>query len=382
MFYILNFPQSRKLIKVESAVNPQTNTKFRCVFYVESCLPVEPIQRFLNYCRNRQLAENTITTYAYRLVDFWRWLEYRAIEWREVGLNELADFVNWYLLGGEVEVICEKVREVVSKRSPRTVNQAVTAIQGLYEFHAIEGRIDEKRFTQLARGWGKRGGFLRGIVKSTPGKRKKIKIKEPKIFPGCLTDMEVGQLADACYTYRDRLIIMLLRETGVRRGELLGLHLVDVQDFNITRRIHIVRRENNPNAAIAKGNNREIAILHNRDAVRETFNAYLLEEYPPEAEKLGHGMLFVSLEGEYIGHTMSVARLNQLFKQLHRRTGIKAHPHLFRHTFATRMLQFGYQDHYVQQLLGHRSIATTKDIYSHVLDEISLEAFLKNEDNE
>ncbi|MDZ7960842.1 MAG: site-specific integrase [Aulosira sp. DedQUE10] len=181
----------------------------------------------------------------------------------------MAEFVNLYLLGGEVEVISKKVREIVSKHSPRTVNQAVTAIQGLDEFHAIEGKIDEKRFTQLTRGWAKRGGFLRGIVKSTPEKRKRIKIKEPKIFPGCLTDVEVRQLADACCTYRDRLIVMLLRETGVQRGKLLGLHLLDVQDFDITRRIRIVRCENNTNGAIA------------RSLMKQSIQAILLEKMGP-----------------------------------------------------------------------------------------------------
>ena len=175
---------------------------------------------------------------------------------------------------------------------------------------------------------------------------------------------------------------MLLRETGIRRGELLGLHLVDVADFDSRGRIRIVRRNNNPNGATAKGTEREIPILHNRDAVKETFHAYLLEEYPSEAEKLGHGMLFVNLEGQYIGKPMSSARLNSLFYQLEERTGIKAYPHLFRHTFATRMLQSGYLDQYVQQLLGHKSIATTKDIYSHVIDEMSLNTYLEGEEKE
>ncbi len=44
------------------------------------------------------------------------------------------------------------------------------------------------------------------------------------------------------------------------------------------------------------------------------------------------------------------------------------------------MLQAGYLDQYVQQLLGHKSIATTKDIYSHVLDEMSLDTFLRKEE--
>jgi len=130
-------------VTVETAIDPATGEHFRCVFDAKTCLPVEPIQRFLNYCRKRGLATNTVETYAYRLVDYWRWLEYKALRWNAVGLDELADFVNWYLLGGDVAVIHESFRERVSKRSPKTVNQAMTAIQGLYEFHAAEGRIND-----------------------------------------------------------------------------------------------------------------------------------------------------------------------------------------------------------------------------------------------
>ncbi len=368
-------------VTVETAIDPRTGERFHCVFDAQTCLPVEPIQRFLNYCRKRGLAANTVETYAYRLVDYWRWLAYKGLNWDGVGLDELADFVNWYLLGGDVEVIHESLRECVSKRSPKTVNQAMTAIQGLYEFHAAEGRIDDKRFIKLAHGWGKRGGFLRGIVKSGPERRKRVKLKEPKVFPGCLSDADVARLVEGCLNYRDKLIVMLLRETGLRRGELLGLHLVDVQDVDVTGRLRVVRRDN-PNGAWAKGTERVVPILHNRRAVQEMLRSYLLEEYPPEAEQLGHGMLFVSLEGEERGQPMSLVRLNKLFEELHSRTGIKAHPHLFRHTFATRMLQQGYLDQYVQQLLGHRSISTTKDIYSHVLDEMSLESFLDEEEDQ
>lgn len=368
------------MIKVEWAIDPHTSQRFHCVFDTRSSWPVEPVQRFLNHCRKRGLENNTISTYAYRLVDFWRWLEQQSLNWTEFDLEKLGDFVHWYLMGGCVEVISEDVRETMSKRSARTVNLTVTAIQEFYTYHAIEGRVDEKRFTVLRRGMGKRGGFLKGIIKSTPERRKRVKIKEPKSFPGCLTDEEVAILANACMTYRDRLLIMLLRETGLRRGELLGLHLEDVKDLDVKGRIRIIKRTNNPNNAKAKGMEREIPILHNRKEIQATFNAYLLQEYPPEAEKLGHGMLFVSLEGKHVGKAMSLMRLNKLFEQLSQRTGIKAYPHLMRHTFATRMLQNNYLDQYVQQLLGHRSIATTKDIYSHVLDEMTLDSYMREEE--
>ena len=123
-----------------------------------------------------------------------------------------------------------------------------------------------------------------------------------------------------------------------------------------------------------------MANYNNLEEIQETFQAYLLEEYPPEAEQQKHGMLFVNLDGKYAGKPMTSARLNNLFYQLKDRTGIEAHPHLFRHTFATRMLQAGYLDQYVQQLLGHKSIATTKDIYSHVLDEMTLDDYMREEE--
>jgi len=106
-------------VTVETAIDPTTGEHFRCVFDAKTCLPVEPIQRFLSYCRKRGLAASTVETYAYRLVDYWRWLKYKGLSWDAVGLEELADFVNWYLLGGDVEVIDESFRECVSKRSPR-----------------------------------------------------------------------------------------------------------------------------------------------------------------------------------------------------------------------------------------------------------------------
>lgn len=355
---------------------PDSQETFRFVFDSESCLPIEAIQRYLNYCCKRGLAVNTINTYAYRLADFWRWLQHRALSWDEVGLTELADFVNWYLLGGEVEVISEELREKVSKRSARTVNQAITAIQGMYEFHVAEGRISERKFSKLTHSRSHRGGFLRGIVKSTPENRKRIKLREPKIFPGCLSDKEITRLVEACFTYRDRLIIMLFRETGIRRGELLGLHLEDVGDLPVSGRIRIVRRSN-PNQAWAKGAEREIPILHDREIIQETFLEYLQHEYPPKAEKLSHGLFFVNLAGKNVGQPMSASRVNKLFDQIFSRTGIKAHPHLFRHTYATRMLQLGYDEHYIQQCLGHKSIVTTKDTYSHVLDELKLSEILK-----
>ena len=182
------------MIKYETGICPSTGEEFPVVMESDTWLPIEPIQRYINFSRKRGLAKNTVKIYSRRLVDYFKWLELKSLDWKDIGLTELADFTNWYLMGGDIETISEDVREIMSKRSPKTVNLTITAIQNMYEFHAIEGRIDEKQFTKLSYQWSKRGGFLKDIVKSKPGKQKRIKLKEPKVFPGCLTDEQTLSL--------------------------------------------------------------------------------------------------------------------------------------------------------------------------------------------
>lgn len=65
--------------------------------------------------------------------------------------------------------------------------------------------------------------LLDGIAKSKPRRKKLVKLKESKNFPGCLTNEQVEILAGACSRLRDKLIILMLNGTGIRKGKLLGL---------------------------------------------------------------------------------------------------------------------------------------------------------------
>jgi integrase len=99
--------------------------------------------------------------------------------------------------------------------------------------------------------------MLAGHIKQSPLGIKKIKYKEPEKFPGCLSADQIRTLINACRTARDKLMIWLLADTGMRKGELLGLHWSDLNWK--TRTIKIVRRDN-PNHAYAKGQLRELSI--------------------------------------------------------------------------------------------------------------------------
>ena len=144
---------------------------------------------------------------------------------------------------GETDVI--SMQPVTARRSERTVNHALTAVHTFYEFQLHMGNVgSDKRFTRfnIPIG-GSYKSFLTGIAKAKPARKSLLKLKEPRKFPGCLAPDQVKTLVTACNRKRDKLIILMLYETGMRKGELLGLRHEDMGDCG-ENEIRIVRRSN------------------------------------------------------------------------------------------------------------------------------------------
>jgi len=141
---------------------------------------------------------------------------------------------------------------------------------------------------------------------------------------------------------RDRAILALLAFAGLRRGEVMA---ASVGDYSRESRSLRVR---------GKGSKDRVVPLH-AVAIR-ALDAYLTSRVP-----LGpRDPLFVSSRGR-IGKrpiVNAVARAG-------RRLGIRLHPHLFRHTFATELLNRRADLRVIQTLLGHESLETT-EVYTHV----------------
>jgi integrase len=161
--------------------------------------------------------------------------------------------------------------------------------------------------------------------------------------------------------------------TGIRRGELLGLCHEDIGDFG-DNSIRVVQRLN-PNGARAKGQERVIPIPAE---LSQMYNDYLIHEYPTSPSNY----VFVNIwEGE-VGMPLNPTVLNIMFARLSKKTGIKTYPHLFRHTYATRLIRAGMQVNKVSYLLGHASTQTTLDVYTHVINENDLSDVVKQEEKE
>ncbi len=323
---------------------------------------VEPIQRYLSYLCGLK-SPNTVETYGYGLKAWWEFLLSKNLDWREVDISDLEDFVYWLRVGDTNSII--SMQPVFAKRTERTINLIITAVSTFYEYHAACGNIKKLELSRIVPSKGTvRKGLLGGIAKSKPKRKSFVKLKEPKKFPGCLSDEEIETLVNACSRLRDKLIILMLNSTGIRKGELLSLCHEDIGDFD-NNYIRVVKRLNNPNGARVKGEERIIPVTVE---LLKLYNNYLIYEYP-EVES---DYVFVNIWEGNIGACMNPKVLNTMFSRLTKKTGIKVYPHLFRHTYASRLLRANYPVDRVKNLLGHASVQTTLDIYSHIISEVDL----------
>lgn len=350
---------------------------------------IKPVERFLRFKQISGSAIGTIKTYAEKLKVFWNYLDLKQLNWQDFEVRHMAEFGYWYLTGGlllDGKAVPLNSNNISARRSEKTVNLALTAITQFYDFYTSNGAVEDKQLRnyQVPRGV-RRNGLLAGYIKQSPVGVKKVRYKESQKFPGIFTSEQILTLIDACGTARDKLILWLLADTGMRKGELLGLHLSDV-DWK-ARRLRIVRRDN-PNHAYVKGRERDLSIIGLMQDTKfcDILSEYLDEEYPHEVvQRLRHDMMFVVLHqgSPSFGQPLEPQNLNKLMQRLKRKTGMdmeRIYPHLFRHTFATCNIREkrrkGKQKEEiaktVQRQLGHKSISTTLDIYDHSFNDAEL----------
>jgi integrase/recombinase XerD len=103
-------------------------------------LPVEPVERYLAYLTDIERSPNTVKAYAHDLKDFWVFLAGRCLDWREVRLEDIGEFVAWLRLppagrGGEVAVLPSVGPHV----SASTVNRKLAALSAFYCHQARHG---------------------------------------------------------------------------------------------------------------------------------------------------------------------------------------------------------------------------------------------------
>ncbi len=173
----------------------------------------------------------------------------------------------------------------------------------------------------------------------------------------CAPPNETGPLADRA-AVRNRAILWVLYDTGIRVSELCGLR---VEDFDRRHGVITVRGKGSKERRIALGQN----CLRNM--------LYYLDRHRPGEEELaewgsaGENHLFLSETRT----PLTKNGVTLLFAHIRKRAGIThkpISPHIFRHSFAIRYLVLGNDPFSLQELLGHEDMTTVKN-YMHMNDE-------------
>jgi integrase len=335
----------------------------------EEGFPVIPVVKYLKYLDTTGKSRNTLKTYCYALKQYFVFLQEKKKDYRKVRLEDLVEFVAWLRNPYESTKVTP-LQPAKAKRAEKTINLTITAVTNFYDYlyrnEELQNDMVDKWMKQAFTGGRTRyKDFLYHVNKNKPSNRHILKVKEPRKKLKVLTKEEVQQLIKATANIRDRLLIQLLFETGLRIGEALSLFIEDfIFDHKNGHRIRLVNRGELENGAKLKTGEREIYVSQ---ALMDLLDDYLYEVV--DELNLNTNFVFVKLRGKNVGQPMTYSDVEALFKRLRKKTGIHVHPHLLRHTHATMYYKQTKDIKQVQERLGHSQIQTTMNLYLHPSDE-------------
>jgi len=273
---------------------------------------LEKYQEYLNL--ERHLSRNTVSSYSSDIKEFLKYCSHKDLDF--IKMNSIT--LDEYFLSLNARGL-----------SARSISRNIGAVKSFYKFLMLEERI-----------------------KDDPT----ITIKTPKIsqkIPHQLNIEEMQKLLNyqpKNFTeLRTRSMIELFYASGLRVSELINLKL---ENLNIDEGWVL---------AFGKGSKQRMVPVNE-------FACNTIKEYLQQREKLfinknPHSELFLNNRGKKISRVSVWKDIQNL--AIKAGVSKKIHPHLFRHTFASHLLDGGADLRSVQEMLGHANINTTQ-IYTHV----------------
>lgn len=224
--------------------------------------------------------------------------------------------------------------------SNSTINRYISSLRTFYSFLVWKGGVKENPAEEISN------------------------LKRELKFPRILEVEEVVRVLNSVetkdfYGKRDAAILELLYATGMRVSELINLK---EQDVNL-----------NGNFVSLEGKGRKRRVVPFGDIAREKLLDYLEKARPHFLKKKGSFYFFLNNRGK----KLTRQQVWNIIKKYSLKAGIplsKISPHVFRHSFATHLLQRGADLRIIQELLGHSDISTTQ-IYTHINPQHLLEVF-------
>jgi integrase len=160
--------------------------------------------------------------------------------------------------------------------------------------------------------------FLYHLGGGEPERRRTIRLKAPRQHPKLVTAAQVQAILDACDRLRDRFLLSVLWDSGVRIGEALGLRHEDLAAAE--QELTVVRRVSDNRARAKSPSSRTIPVSA---SLMRLYADYLHGEYGD----LDSDYVFVALWAGQHGRPLTYAAVYDLVLRLRRRTGIDFDPH-------------------------------------------------------
>ncbi|HAF30813.1 MAG TPA: integrase [Bacteroidales bacterium] len=253
----------------------------------------------------------------------------------ESDLNQFATFIELGLTKSDIHQIDEKLVRawVVSMMekdfSALSINRKLSTLKTFFKFLLREGQIKSNPMDKV----------------TSPKTSKKLpSFIEEKHINGLLDDYSFG---DDFSGIRNKTIIEMFYNTGMRLSELIGLTLNSIDLHNGTIKV------------LGKRNKERILPIHT--SFQNSIKKYILAR-DKEFLALDHHFLFVTDKGNKLYEKFVYRIVN---KYLNLVTTIeKKSPHILRHTFATHLLNRGADLNSIKELLGHANLSATQ-IYTH-----------------
>lgn len=322
----------------------------------EDLEPVEPIESFLTYLAALERSPNTQRAYATSLKLWFEFLDRTAVAWTAAQVDDVARFVSWLRSPADNVIVLESGTAL---RAPATVNRHLAAVFGFYEFHARSGvEVASSLVAWRRMGRGSYKPFLHHVTRGRPIATRPVKLAVPRRAPRTLSAADVVTVLAAPVRARDRFLLALLAETGMRIGQALGLRHADFVSRD--KEVRIVPRADNANGARAKV--RSPALIPVTAGLVRSYSDYMHTEYGD----LDSDYVFVNLWAGRIGAPMSYATVHELVSRIRATTGVEFTLHMLRHTHATELIRSGVAIEVVARLLTHTSSTTTSEIYVHL----------------
>lgn len=223
-----------------------------------------------------------------------------------------------------------------------------------------------------------RNPFLVAPAGPRPSSRAKgrgwLRLPRPRRLPRPLSEAQVTQLLTACTCRRDLALLLLMLQGGLRVGEVLNLHLEDVQYGR--RRIIVRYRCDHPKGVRTKSRAERVVDLLEPETL-SALSAYITHERP--RTRASQHIFLAGGAGPTAGQPLGYAAVAKWFSRKRRVAGLSGSVptlHALRHTHATRMWEGGMSELSLQKRLGHASFESTR-MYTEVTDEAMLADYRK-----